>query len=167
MIVALGAMIAVVVIPFILIASPRRRPAFTAWWLASLCFLSLFLGGFILGKKIRTSAFHNLAERSETLVSAIRQYTDHGGSPPKSLEDLVPTYLSQVPETGIMAYPDYRYEVGDAAQRYEGNPWVLRVSTPSGGINFDEFLYFPRRNYPSHGYGGSIERIGEWAYLHE
>jgi hypothetical protein len=43
---------------------------------------------------------------------------------------------------------------------------VLLVSTLKGG-SFDRFLYFPLQNYPEDGYGGSLERIGDWAYLHE
>lgn len=163
---ALAAIPAIVVLPFIIIARKWRKAAF-AWWLASLCFLPLATIGFILGKQIRNSAFHDLASRSAPLVDAIHEFTDQHGSPPGALKELVPDYLGKVPRTGIMAYPDYRYEVGEDAKRYEGNPWVLRVSTPSGGINFDEFMYFPLRNYPSYGYGGSFERIGDWAYLHE
>ncbi len=28
-------------------------------------------------------------------------------------------------------------------------------------------LYFPNRNYPQHGYGGWLEPVGDWAYVHE
>lgn len=162
----LAAIIAVVVLPLLLIIRRLRKPAL-AWLLASVCFLPLAFGGFILGKKIRSSAFHDLAERSTPLVSAISQYTDDHGAPPQALNELIPDYLNEIPKTGIMAYSDYRYEVGEDAEHYEGNPWVLRVFTPSGGINFDAFMYFPLQNYPDHGYGGSFERVGDWAYLHE
>ena len=67
----------------------------------------------------------------------------------------------------MAAYPEYKYLSGEKVKDYDGNPWVLYVFTPSGGINFDQFLYFPLQNYPSHGYGGSLERIGNWAYVHE
>jgi hypothetical protein len=46
-----------------------------------------------------------------------------------------------------MPYPDYQYYVGTNAARYGSNPWVLVVHTPSGGINFDQFMYFPLQNY--------------------
>lgn len=162
----LAAIITVVVLPLLLIVRRLRKPAL-AWLLASVCFLPLAFGGFLLGKKVRSSAFHDLAERSAPLVSAISRYIDDHGAPPQSLNELVPDYLSEIPKTGIMAYSEYRYEVGENAERYEGNPWVLRVFTPSGGINFDEFMYFPLQNYPDRGYGGSFERVGNWAYLHE
>lgn len=162
----LAAIIAVVVFPFLLMFRKLRKTAL-AWLLASLCFFPLAFGGFILGEKIRSSAFHDLAERSTPLVSAIFQYTDDHGALPKSLGELVPDYLSEIPQTGIMAYSDYRYYVGEKAERYEGNPWILIVSTPSGGINFDKFMYFPLQNYPERGYSGYFERIHEWAYLPE
>ena len=162
----LAACIAVVVLPFLLFSRKRRKTAF-AWWLLSACYLPLAMGGFILGARIRAAAFRDLATRSAPLVAAIHQYAADHQTPPESLDRLVPNYLREIPGTGIMAYPEYRYETGEVAKRYEGNPWILRVSTPSGGINFDEFLYFPLQNYPDRGHGGSFERIGDWAYLHE
>ena len=63
------------------------------------------------------------------------------------------------------AYPEYHYST--SSKDYLGNPWVLTIYTPSGGINFDQFMYFPLTNYPKTGYGGSLERIGDWAYVHE
>jgi len=161
-----AALIAVVVLPLCLIVCRFRKPVL-AWLIASLCFLPLAFGGLVVGKKVRSAAFDNLAERSAPLISAISRYIDDRGAPPQTLDELVPDYLSEIPKTGIMAYSEYRYEVGEDTERYEGNPWILRVFTPSGGINFDEFMYFPLQNYPDRGYGGSFERVGDWAYLHE
>ena len=53
------------------------------------------------------------------------------------------------------------------AKNWDDNPWVLVVFTPGGGINFDRMLYFPKQNYPRSGYGGGIERVRDWAYVHE
>ena len=113
-------------------------------------------------------AFHSLAERSKPLVEAIFAYEKQQGEPPNELNDLVPDFLSSVPSTGMGGYPQYDYFVGAAAaEEYFDNPWVLEVFTPGPGINFDRFLYFPNQNYPETGYSGSLERIGEWAYVHE
>lgn len=162
----LVAMIAVIVMPFLLMVRDLRKPVLP-WLFVSICFLPLAFGGINLGAKARHSAFHNLAERSTPLVAAITRYVGDHGSPPQALNELVPDYLNEIPKTGIMAYPEYTYEVGEGAERYEGNPWILSVFTPSGGINFDQFLYFPLQNYPDQGYGGLLERVGDWAYLHE
>jgi hypothetical protein len=74
-------------------------------------------------------AFARLAERSKPLIGAIRAYEQKHGRPPESLAALVPDFLAHVPPTGMGAYPDYRYKV--PTNNYEGNPWVLYVSTPS------------------------------------
>jgi hypothetical protein len=52
------------------------------------------------------------------------------------------------------------YRIGnEAKEKYAGNPWALSVFTPGGGINFDRMLYFPNQNYPTHGYGGTLQPI--------
>jgi hypothetical protein len=106
-----------------------------------------------------------LASRSEALVGAIRSFAEREGRPPTDLQELVPKYFARIPKTGMPAYPDYRYSTEPS--RWKGNPWVLYIDCTSGGINFDMFIYFPLQNYPETGYGGSLERIGEWAYVHE
>jgi len=42
-----------------------------------------------------------------------------------------------------------------------------RFSRQSYGINFDQFMYFPKTTYPKTGDGGVLERIGDWVYVHE
>ena len=76
------------------------------------------------------------------------------------------TFLS-IPSTGMAAYPTYRYLTGTDALEYEGNSWVIVVHAPLGLLDFDSFLYFPKQNYPKHGYGGYLERVEDWAYVHE
>ena len=76
-------------------------------------------------------------------------------------------HLAQVPRTRMCGAPEYEYLTGPSAQRYDGNRWVLIVKPPFRGIGWDLFLYFPDQNYPRQGYGGSLERIGDWAYVHE
>ena len=41
------------------------------------------------------------------------------------------------------------------------------IGCPSGGINFDVFVDWPERVYPMSMYGGGVERIKNWAYVHE
>lgn len=162
----LGALLAIFILPFFLFSRKWRRTA-SAWLLVCVIFIPMCFAGIVAGDKIRMSAFYNLASKSKPLVSAIHEFTNQTGLPPSSLDALVPDYINEIPKTGMMAYSKYRYYVGEDAIRYEGNPWVLRVFTPSGGINFDEFMYFPLQNYPERGYGGSFQKIQDWAYLHE
>ena len=110
-------------------------------------------------------AFAKLAVRSQPLIAAIRSYEQRHGRPPESLSKLVPEFIPAVPPTGMGAYPNYEYFT--PATDYDNNPWILRVFTPTVGINFDQFLYFPLTNYPPKGCGGVLRRIGDWAYVFE
>jgi len=137
--------------------------------LALLFCLMYFVVAFIGGKishKIWMEGFENLAIRSSPLVDAIKNYEHKYNQPPENLEALVQEFLPAIPKTGMGNYPDYQYEVNNPG-RWHGNPWVLYVFTPPGGIGFDMFIYFPKQNYPEKGYGGVLERIKDWAYVHE
>ncbi len=121
-----------------------------------------------IGGALRLAAFDDLAERSRPLVDALRSYEMKYGRPAPTLESLVPEYLGEVPKTGMGAYPTYEYEPGARARaQFGGNTWVVYVNTPSGGINFDIFVYYPNQRYPERGHGGRLRRIGDWAYVHE
>ncbi|MBM4044395.1 MAG: hypothetical protein FJ279_04715 [Planctomycetes bacterium] len=117
--------------------------------------------------RARMTAFHELAGRSAPLVQAIHKFDEENGRPPVSLDDLVPRYLPSIPGTGMGAYPRYEYVAGDKAKQRYGNPWALYIHTSIGFCNFDMFLYFPNQNYPEKGYGGVLERVRDWAYVHE
>jgi hypothetical protein len=136
---------------------------------AVMMYSAIYLLAFILalriGGSIRMSAFHRLAERSKPLISAVRSFEQKHGRPPESLGALVPEFIPSVPSTGMGAYPKYEYVT--PATNHHGNPWMITVFTPSGGINFDQFIYLPLTNYPQQGYGGTLERVGDWAYVHE
>jgi hypothetical protein len=47
------------------------------------------------------------------------------------------------------------------------SPWELRIPCPLGPGNWDVFFFWPSERYPKYLYGGSTERIGRWAYVHE
>jgi hypothetical protein len=163
---AFGCVFAVPISLFLLVIRSYRKSASRILFV-SLVFLIATFVGIKVGKQIRIDAFHRLALRSAALVHAIEAYDQKYGSPPQKLENLVPEFFEKVPETGMKAYPDYRYFSGKEAEIYEGNPWALTIFTPSGGINFDQFVYFPKQNYPEFGYGGWLRRIHDWAYVHE
>ena len=118
-----------------------------------------------LPDKVRMQGFQRLAVRSQPLVTAIEEFAGHEGRLPTTLQELIPRYLTKIPDTGMPAFPEYRYST--ETSRWDGNPWVLYVDCTAGGINFDMFLYFPKQNYPQEGYGGWLEKIENWAYVHE
>ena len=94
------------------------------------------------------------------MIAAIENYKQHNNEFPKSLNDLVPEFLTSVPGTRMAAYPAYTYLVEE-----QGNAYVLVISTPNGSFNLDEFRYSSNGNYPD--YGKYWEPIGEWKYYHE
>lgn len=67
----------------------------------------------------------------------------------------------------MSAYPTYEYVTGEDAFMWFENPWLVRVHTSRGLLNFDQFVYFPNQNAPSVFNGNRFERLGEWVYLHE
>jgi hypothetical protein len=79
--------------------------------------------------------------------------------------DLASLFPRGGPETGLGAYPKIRYTVSSAAEHLYGNSWMLSVDAFSGG--FDQLIYLPNQEYPLSGFGGSLERLGVWAYVHE
>jgi hypothetical protein len=163
-------MVAVFAIPvfIIRICFRRTRPQSAAWLVVCTFFIPCCVGGIVLGQRVRSAGMLAFTQRSRPLIAAIEKYEQDHSVPPPTLDALVPHYLPAIPTTGMMAYPEYEYHTGvDARREYAGNPWALSVSTPSGGINFDTILYFPNQNYPKHGYGGWLEPIGDWAYVHE
>lgn len=166
----LALVVTLVALPVLLVrlCFRRARRASAFLLIVSGLYISCCMGGIILGHRTRMAGMHAFAERSQPLIDAIGSYERDHSVPPRSLQDLVPDYLPIVPSTGMMAYPTYRYHTGaNANEEHAGNPWALSVFTPSGGINFDQMLYFPRQNYPDRGYGGSLGRVGSWAYVHE
>lgn len=162
----LAAILALPLAPFLLLV-PRLRSLGAHVLLAcGLLLIAGFIGSF-LGNRVRMAPFHRLAERSAPLVQAIRTYRSLHLRPPPDLAALVPDLLPSIPGTGMAQYPSYEYYVGAGVAPYHDNPWALVVFTPSGLVNFDQFLYFPLQNYPKRGYGGHLERVADWAYVHE
>ncbi|MBI5834526.1 MAG: hypothetical protein HZB16_19685 [Armatimonadetes bacterium] len=85
----------------------------------------------------RMAGFERAAGRARPLVEALRAYhRDHGQSAP-SLAALVPRYLPAVPGTGLVGYPQWRYEPansvverwqlddGNVLELYEDGGWPL------------------------------------------
>jgi hypothetical protein len=158
-VVPLGALL---LLPLSLCAAllPRIRAAAGPTALAAVVVLGLSLGSLELGWWIRNLGLARLARQSAPLVAAIHQWRRETGAPPSSL-DLLPLDLRRT-------LPDFQYVVGPEAERsYHGNPWVLVLDTSTGLINWDLFLYYPLQNYPEVGHGGWLERIDDWAYVHE
>lgn len=162
--------VSVFAVPVLLIqlCEPKTRPQAKTYLLFATLFIPCCIGGLILGDRVRMARMRSFTVRSQPLIAAIEAYVSDHSNPPSTLQDLVPEYLDEIPWTGMMAYPEYRYITDvDSLQWYEDNPWALVVDTPSGGINFDSMMYLPLQNYPKQNEDGWLEPIGDWAYVHE
>ena len=164
LVIALFAVVAsLLLLPF----RSKRRAAIRGLAIAAV-YLAVGILCVAIGSKVRMRGFEELVDRSRPLISAVRRFEVENKRPPGTLADLVPKYLGAIPNTGMAAYPEYEYVTGDKAlENYDGNPWAVWVDTPSGGINWDILLYYPKQNYPQRGHGGSLERLKDWAYVHE
>lgn len=141
----------------------RRQAA--GYMVVAAVFIFSFFGGFRWRMEVWRNNITWVAERGQPLVDAITAFNADHGRPPQSLVELVPGYIDRIPDTGIGMWPEFRYISGQP-NGYSGNDWVLLVTPPCNG-GFDMLMYFPRQNYPREGYGGGIERIGSWGYVHE
>jgi len=156
------------VISLVLVLMPSaRREGLTAFVTGIVFLAVMFLVAPQIGQ-IRTNGFRKAAQNAKPLIAAIGAYEREHGAPPADLAGLVPEYLAAIPATGLGAYPAYDYEAKpQTAENNFGNSWLLAINASTGAVNWDLFLYLPKQNYPEHGYGGSLERVDDWAYVHE
>jgi hypothetical protein len=69
------------------------------------------------------------------------------------------------PYTGAVGYPTFEYR-----RVMQGSPFKqdeILVRTSPGGFTFDKLVYWPEHRYPDAMYGGEVERVRTWAYVHE
>lgn len=123
-----------------------------------------FAQGIWLSGALRMYGFELAAERAEPLIDAIEQYTQDNGAPPDSIAALVPTYLSELP---AKLPPVEMVTDPKKLPEYGNNPWALTALASRNLMNWDRFIYFPDQEYPERGFGGGLERVGNWAYVHE
>ena len=155
----IAALVGLVTVPF----KRWRQPAIGAMVVGGGLVL-LFVPAAVIAGKLRMLGFELAAERAAPLVAAIKAYERDNGAPPATLDELQPHYLPERPKR----IPPFELVTGETARsEYGGNAWVLVAVVSTGLINWDLFVYFPNQQYPELGYGGSIERVADWAYVHE
>lgn len=114
---------------------------------------------------LRRAGLIKMTQNAKPLIRAIESYHVKNGQYPQQLNALVPIFINKIPHTGAVGYPKFEYRLPTDRSLFKS--YEVRVRTPVGGINWDVFVYWPEKNYPSRMYGGGVERIGEWAYVHE
>jgi len=113
--------------------------------------------------RLRLSAFSDLVNRSDKLVTAIYLYESDHQTAPRTLESLVPRYLQSIPLTEIARYPSYEFKKLNSNSTYKPNDWLVRV--PISQSPPSELLYLPNKDYDS------IEqetiRIADWVFIYK
>jgi len=113
---------------------------------------------------VRRQILHDLALRSDPVVTAVEAYVQANHRPPARWADLVPDFLPQEPATGIAAHPRFELIVDPSRlnHRFGGNPWAIRLNIfGSGTQRWDELVFLPQQNYSN--LAGSVVPVGRWA----
>ena len=134
---------------------------------ACLCLAALWFVSVLAGEYFRHNAFVRASHVGDQVVQALAQYKLKTGHYPEELGALVPEYLSALPYTGMIGYPEFTYAKDRNDLEAKPGSYELRINCPSGGINFDRFIYWPSQQYPRKIQHKPAERIGNWAYVHE
>ncbi len=100
----------------------------------------------------------SVARHGDEIVAAIQRFQANTGSPPAMLRDLVPSYLTRIPDTGYAGNSHWEYTI-------DGASWHLAQPINGMPLDFDEFRYDP--SGPSGARIGyrHVARHGDWVYL--
>jgi len=147
------------------IAGPERRRGLLWVALSLLLGIALFLPSLGVASIVRMRLIRQATFRAEPLLHALERYREDHGAYPDALEELQPGYVAEVPGTGMIAHPDFVYvPPGEAKPEADGYGLVVHCFLIGG---FDSLHYWPSQTYPEKMYGGVVERIDGWAYVHE
>ena len=118
------------------------------------------LAGLQAGTAMRMEGYERACERAVPLINAIERFIGETGAPPQRLEQLVPTFISSLPD-GV---PSFEIVTGERAVKgFYQNDWAL-VFNAGSGLNWDALVYLPKKNYQDI---SSKILLGDWVYLHE
>ncbi len=135
--------------------------------LACLAFAALWIVAFWWADSVRHRAFVRASQAGNRIVQALDRYRIDHGEYPETLAQLRPGYLEDIPYTGMIAYPEFKYRRDYHDLQPKPGEYELRIDCSSGWINWDRFIYWPSEEYPDQIQGNGVERMGTWAYVHE
>ena len=152
----------------------QEREPLTPKFYYSALFCVIYVASFVLypGFNVfwwqRRAGLQQAATRARPLILAIEKFRLEKKRMPRDLKELVPNYLAKIPQTGMSAYPKFRYATREEkGERAKFQTYEIQVRTPVGFLNADSFNYWPEGDYPAQMYGERTERIGAWAYVHD
>jgi len=112
----------------------------------------------------REKALTELNERFAPVIQGIEQFRKDRGEYPKDLQELIPTYLKEIPSTNLGNFPQCHYLTGEEARKCGENPWVLVMEDPKSAFG-GKVVYYPLQNYPPYSHDERVSQIGKWAYI--
>ena len=156
----------------IAVAVSAARPTPQNWMLVGRMVLVILtaVASLFLYAGLKELGARRAADRGQDVIDAIERYQRREGRLPSSLGELVPKDLPLIPDTGMGRFPSFEYigpeSKGANEAQYPFDSYELRVNLYRF-LQFDRLVYWPEGNYPDAMYGGGVERIGDWAYVHE
>lgn len=103
------------------------------------------------------------------IISALEEFNNENGTYPEQLEELVPSFLEDIPETGLRADDGFTYsrvpEEFDSDYIY-GYRLAFFVSNTRflGDRTAEMYLYQPSKEYPSNENTKTIKVVNGWAH---
>lgn len=142
----------------------------------SVLFITAFLFQQVITKSkssIRHAANEKVMIQGQIIIDAITAYEHEHSSYPQNLKALIPKYIDEIPGTGIKGFPYFLYEIINPSERKYRVPEMGDDPIYELRVNFyrvfkwDCFFYWPVERYPDYIYGGNVENLQKWAYVHE
>jgi hypothetical protein len=114
-----------------------------------------------LSAKLRHDGWISLTEQLDPLIGVLDNFKTHEGKYPNSLDNLVPFYISRLPETKSGTYKTYHYSyIPGLAPSY-----TLLILSPAGFLEYDELQYSSDGKFPFHPVKPLYwKSIGKWNY---
>lgn len=153
----------VVLLPLLVIGAALKKNAvipLVCFAIGSLIFAPL--AAYRIAEPVKYWRARLVAKDARPLIDAIQQFHARTGDYPNELSDLVPTFLTAVPATGVPDRP-FHYLRVDSPNSYLNAPWQLRVEIPGGFMDLDAVFYWPGQAYT---WGDTIMVPG-WSYHHD
>ncbi|MFT5198493.1 MAG: hypothetical protein ACI87O_001150 [Planctomycetota bacterium] len=142
-----------------LLAKSTRGPAAIVA-LCCIAAISSMMAGQYLTRQVSHLGKVRLIHQSQYILDAIRGFEMECGSTPTDLADLIPTYLAELPSTGILAFPKYEYTAFSNVR----DEWSLILRVNRYGSGMDYLQYRPTERYLRDQSTGRVRYIENWGY---
>ena len=107
-------------------------------------------------------------KRGDKIISALESFYKEDGTYPKSLQDLVPNYISLLPNPGLTKDDKFLYILIPKSKN-SLHFYGYRLSFYVHRLFFDlrsakRYIYLPSEKYPTTNHEVTHKLVGKWAY---